>query len=130
MSIDDATETLSEIISDRPLTYIIIDALDECEKETRQDLALALALARMLEHCTSLVKIFVSSRDDQDIKVSMDRYPEIKIQARDNKDDIRLYVENTVDRLILDRKLLPTDTVSDDLRLLIKERLRDGAQGM
>ena len=48
-----------------PLTTIVIDALDECDPE-RRTVPLE-TLESILQESSSMVKIFVSSRDDQDI---------------------------------------------------------------
>lgn len=47
------------------MTTIVIDALDECNSNERQ--YLLDSIEQILQDSFSLVKIFVSSRDDQDI---------------------------------------------------------------
>lgn len=44
---------------------IVIDALDECDQETRKDLLDAVEF--ILREASTVIKIFISSRDDQDI---------------------------------------------------------------
>ncbi|KAI9666864.1 MAG: hypothetical protein M1831_001369 [Alyxoria varia] len=123
LSLDESIDTMIDIVKDRCLTYVVVDALDECAKDTRQDLVNA--FSRLLQESSGLVKLFISSRDDLDIVLHMNAYPDIKIEAQDNKDDILRYVESSVDRLICEKKLLPTETVTDSLREEIKQSLND-----
>lgn len=128
MSVDEAVKMIIAITSERHLTYLVVDALDECDRNVRQDLLQM--FERILETSSSLVKIFISSRDDQDIKLSLDRHLGISIRARDNKRDIEFYIQHTVDQYIRDRKILPIEGVPESLKELIKRRLYEGAQGM
>lgn len=128
ISIDECSETVIRIVDDRPLTYIVVDALDECDRENRWELINA--FEHILQDSSSLVKIFVTSRDDQDLVLAMNNYPEVRIEATDNQDDISHYVSHSVDQLIREKKMLPTQGVPDKLRAQIKQRLCEGAQGM
>lgn len=128
MSLDECTEMLIEVASARSATFIVIDALDECDRETRQDLIDA--LQNVVAESTSLVKIFISSREDGDIKRSMDLYPNVRIEAEQNQQDIELFVSLTVDELIRKKRLLGSEMVTDELRSDIKLSLQDKAQGM
>ncbi|KAL9053328.1 MAG: hypothetical protein Q9162_004828 [Coniocarpon cinnabarinum] len=121
-------DMISCIACDRALTYIIVDALDECSRDTRQDLVNA--LGGILRKSSSLVKIFVSSRDDVDLVLSMRDYPEIRIEAADNEQDIAFYISHKLGELTADKKLLPAEGVSTSLREQIERRLCEGAQGM
>ena len=53
-----------------PQTWIIVDALDECDENTRQ--LLIHRFLDLVKGCTSLVKIFVTSRLDSDITATLD----------------------------------------------------------
>ena len=128
LALDESVDTLIDIVNDRSLTYLVVDALDECDKDSRADLVNS--FSRLLRKSSGLVKIFVSSRNDQDLVMHMDAYPDIVIEARDNQDDILHYVGSSVDRLIHEKKLLATEIVSDSLREEVKQTLTEGAQGM
>ena len=116
------------ILRERQITYLIIDALDECERSVRSDLIEA--LERMLSETPNLLKIFASSRDDQDIVVTMNHYPNVQIHAVDNQDDIEYFVNHEVDRLVERKRLLPTQKMPPHLCEKIKKTLREGARGM
>ena len=64
LSIEDCTRLILELTKDNPAT-IIIDALDECDEETRHELLEALDI--VISNSTELVRVLVSSRDDVDI---------------------------------------------------------------
>ena len=64
LTIEDCTRLIVELTQNFPAT-IIVDALDECEEETRHELLIA--FDEILRKSAEVVKIFVSSRDDIDI---------------------------------------------------------------
>ena len=126
---EEATDILLQGISDRPITYIFIDALDECDRETRD--VLIESIEKILTESSSLVKIFLTSRNDRpDLTSALKHYPEVRIDASSNGADIDSYVREGVGEAIRKRRLLPTEGVTDDLRLKIEESLGHGAQGM
>jgi hypothetical protein len=64
LTVKDCTELILKLNAERP-AMIIIDALDECNNETRHELLEA--LDEIISQSDQLVKVFVSSRDDVDI---------------------------------------------------------------
>ena len=64
LSVEDCRRLILELTEDNPAT-IIIDALDECEEETRHELLETLDI--VISRSTELVRVIVSSRDDVDI---------------------------------------------------------------
>ena len=72
-------------------TTIVIDALDECDKTSRADLLQA--LERIVHYSSNLVKVFMSSRNDQDIVRHLEHYPNIEITASKNQADIVNFCE-------------------------------------
>ncbi|KAF8542431.1 hypothetical protein BDD12DRAFT_876476 [Trichophaea hybrida] len=71
---------------------IMIDALDECDRERRDALFDALKIIR--EESKSFVRIFTSSREIADILLQFDKIPNVRIGATDNAGDIELFVES------------------------------------
>lgn len=129
VSAEEAINIILQTIKDRPVTYIVIDALDECNRDTRW--VLIESLEEILRRSTSLVKIFVTSRDDhQDISLSLTRYPRVRIDASRNHEDIELYVRVKVKEAISKRRLLPSEQVTEELQKKIETTLCDGANGM
>lgn len=125
----DATNIIIETIKDRPLTYIVIDALDECNPQKRVDLIRS--LKTILADSKSLVKIFITSRDNHgDITQEMNGYPAVCIDASQNKEDIEYYIRHSVQKVIEENKLLTTERIDGDLQRRIEESLSRGAAGM
>ena len=77
-----------------PGLYIVIDGLDECEKEARRD-AIAL-IETLLVHKEAAVKTFVACRDDEHILRSLDAYPRIQLSEKMMATDINAYITGTV----------------------------------
>jgi hypothetical protein len=73
LTIDESCALIIELTKYYPLTTIVIDALDECDTERRADLLEI--FESILRESSNLVKIFVSSRDDQDISQCLENYP-------------------------------------------------------
>ncbi|KAF8246975.1 hypothetical protein K440DRAFT_661713 [Wilcoxina mikolae CBS 423.85] len=98
-------------------TTIVIDALDESNPEERENLLEG--LKTLINSSPRVVKIFVSSRDDQDIALELRGVPNMYIRATDNQDDIERFITRELET---NKKLLRT-VISDDLKLKIKRTL-------
>ncbi|KAG8824798.1 hypothetical protein FRC18_010442 [Serendipita sp. 400] len=107
-------------------TTIVIDALDECDNHTRHHLFKALTT---IVKPQSLVRIFVSSRDDQDIVQHLNGRKNIRIDASKNTEDIRRFVQNEI-KVAIDEKRLLRGNVKQELKELIIDKLQNSAQGM
>lgn len=127
LTLAESTSLIIELCSHRYLTTIVIDALDECDPESRFELLDA--LSTILEDSKELMKIFVSSREGRDIICHLEGRVNLQVEARNNEADIVQFVEVEVDRLILTKRLL-WGKVPQDLKEQIKEVLRDQAHGM
>jgi hypothetical protein len=102
-------------------TILIIDALDECEFRQRSELIKFLKL--LSDHITTHVKILVSSRNDPDLYELLQDQRNLFIDATDNTDDIKLYVDEHIDKDLLAGRAEP------ELKDMVKKRLLRGAQG-
>ncbi|KAJ5657785.1 uncharacterized protein N7484_001434 [Penicillium longicatenatum] len=103
-------------------TTIVIDALDECDPESRYDLVQALQM--FLEKSKNPVKIFISSRPDPVLKNQLDSSPNVYIQASDNLEDIRKFIDVELDKRAKSRTFL------EDLKPQIIAKLLERCQGM
>lgn len=126
----EAIQLIIQIVSERSVTYILLDALDECNGEERGEILKG--LQEILQQSSTLVKIFVSSRDDHDFFDFFSENPNLSIEASKNQSDIDMYVNSMVHDVIFEKpkKLLATVDISHSLRNRIKRTLREGAQGM
>lgn len=82
-----------------------------------------------MESSTSLVKIFVSSRNDDDIVLRLEKLPNLWIEAADNAGDIERFVQKEVIRCKEDGDLF-RGSVTDELLEKIVSSLTTRSQGM
>ena len=127
LSLTESISMLIRLTAKRRLSFIIIDALDECNRQERGHLLDS--LSEIMKESIGIVKIFISSRDDMDIVRSLAGGPNVLISAKSNQDDIATFVNIEVDKQIEKKRLL-AGLVSETLRHRIKQVLCDQAQGM
>ncbi|RDW57470.1 hypothetical protein BP6252_13808 [Coleophoma cylindrospora] len=94
LSKGECKELLLKFINIYPKTTLILDALDECE--TREREFLIEVFDQFVENSTKLVKIFVSSRPESDIRARFQSKTNIEITTQDNYDDISRFVEGEI----------------------------------
>jgi hypothetical protein len=126
LRIAECVDLILALLESNPAT-IIIDALDECDPNRRYELLLA--FDKIIRNSANVVKIFVSSRDDNDIVRRLANSPNVVIRASDNGEDIEQFVRSKVDQSIIEQRLL-SGNVSDELKSRIISVLINGAQGM
>ncbi|KAL7937808.1 hypothetical protein V8C35DRAFT_320521 [Trichoderma chlorosporum] len=105
-----------------PRTIIVLDGLDECDPDERG--TLIEILAELVSKAQNPVKLFISSRPEQDIKKQLRSSPCIEVDARDNREDIEKFV---VERIEKANKWI---SVSQDLKMEIKDTLCAKSDGM
>lgn len=128
LSLDESCELILQLVDHRDMTTIVIDALDECDVKMRSELLDA--LQTILQDAESLVKIFVSSRDDGDIKHRLQDFPNLAIESGRNLDDISTFVRSETERLIKRGRLLRNSRAKDGLRDLVIREVIEKAEGM
>lgn len=128
----DIDETVGLIIElkDIDSALIIIDGLDECSSQDGRRGALFQGLKTIASSPGKAVKIFVSSRDEDDIVSAFSNYPHHYIDAQDNEADIRNYVEEQLKKAIQHRWKTSGRRISPRLETKIQKKLVDGAEGM
>ncbi|PNP46412.1 hypothetical protein THARTR1_10734 [Trichoderma harzianum] len=85
---------LTELINFYSRTTLVLDALDECEMDTRE--ALARILRNLVGKGEGTVKVFIASRKEADIEEHLGLQKLVEISTADNKEDIEKYVEEEV----------------------------------
>lgn len=85
---------LMELIKFYPRTTLLLDALDECEMDSRE--ALARILRNLVDKGEGTVKVFIASRKEADIEEYLGSQRLVEISTADNKDDIEKYVEEEI----------------------------------
>ncbi|KAL7267907.1 hypothetical protein RUND412_009491, partial [Rhizina undulata] len=126
LSLGKSTELIRQLSMEFPQTIIIIGALDECHKETRHQLMAAL---KKLCSSTDSLKIFLTSRNDDDIRVQLEDESEVYIQPNDNSSDIGRFIVAEVEGYISTKRLL-RGKVGPELKQTVIDTLTKGARGM
>jgi hypothetical protein len=126
LMLDETVEVILALLEINP-AYIVIDALDECDPDRRHELFEA--LDTIIQQSASLVKVFVSSRDDGDIVCRLTLSPNVFIRTSDNKVDIESFARTEVAQAIKKKRLIKGN-VSEQLEDRIIKILIDGAHGM
>ena len=128
----DASSTellLQRILPTFKATYVVIDALDECEEAERKELVKALKSHVSLKRY--VVKVFVTSRDEKDLARMLSGTSHFQINADDTALDIRPFVEIKVEECINNGEILGgKGNVRPELRQDLIDTLVGKADGM
>jgi len=127
LTLEESKRLLVELIGSFGQTVICIDALDECDKNTRKQLLDV--LTDLLRLSSRPVKIYVTSRDDDDIVLHLDVFPNISIRSHDTSADIEYFVHTEIEKRIANNRLL-RGNVDPELKSHIKSTLCSRASGM
>ncbi|KAK4062672.1 uncharacterized protein Triagg1_9790 [Trichoderma aggressivum f. europaeum] len=119
------TEQLLESVNLYPQTVIILDGLDECIAESKDKLITL--LANLVKDAQHSVKIFISSRREQDIVKLLPAGSIIEIDANDNRDDIQKFIEEKMEEIEMRGSW---ESISKELKSDIKSTLCKGSDGM
>ncbi|KAJ9634593.1 hypothetical protein H2199_008876 [Coniosporium tulheliwenetii] len=118
---------LESLIAMSRAYYIVIDALDECEKYER-DIVLDV-LQSVVTSSQSKAKILLASRDSigEEIKRRFPSLQRVSTSSSDAQFDIAIYTREAIDEKLRNRDLV---VGNDDLVKEIQDALIQGAQGM
>ena len=128
LDLDDSRDLIVDLVENYGMTTIVVDALDESDPQLRE--SLLDAFEHILKESAGLVKIFVSSRNDQDIVHILRTYPNLDISSDRNAADIDTYVKTETQKLVKSGQLLRNSSTKEKMTELIIERLSSGAGGM
>jgi ankyrin repeat domain-containing protein 50 len=124
LKIEESRDILLQLVQTYPHTTLVLDALDECHKDTRRQLVDILDM--LITQSPKPVKIFISSRPDQDIKHRFGCGPNVHIKATDNRDDIAKFVNDKLNN----SPEYWQNSIDRDLKREICETLVDKSEGM
>jgi hypothetical protein len=127
LSFRECQKLIISLLDIYPQTTIAIDALDEINRKSRKPFLEA--LSTIAQESKSLVKIFVSSRDDDDIILQLQAVPNLYVDAADNAGDIERFILREINSSI-DRQILLRGEVDDRLKRQIISSLVEKADGM
>jgi hypothetical protein len=124
LKVEESRDVLLQLVRIYPQTTLVLDALDECNKETRAQLVDV--LDALVTHSPRPVKVFISSRPDRDIKHRFEYGPNVQINAQDNRDDIIKFVDDEINNSPKHWR----NSIKPDLKKEIYEILVNGSEGM
>lgn len=118
---EECQDLLLELVNNYSQTIFVIDGLDECKQQVRY--VLMDVLDRLLSKSPRLVKIYIASRRDQDLK---DRYQTgLEVTANDNQADIEKYVLHKMEQSNFCRKKM-----TSQVRKQVLRTFNEKSQGM
>lgn len=126
LHLDESRDLIVALSAGYSQTTIVIDALDECNRDTRR------GLFHILTHIvqsTTHVRIFLTGRNDGDIQKMLYDFPSHYLDATDNSGDIETYVTSEISRCS-DEGLLLDGQIDPILQSEIIQALKNGANGM
>lgn len=119
LSLPELEGLILEIVATLNRTYVVIDALDECDERYRRTF---LQCIDRLKQCQTIRLLITSRQYPKDIYAYLHTYPEVEIQAHDS--DLRSYMYQELEHADI------YDVIDDDFGAEIVETLTRRAQGM
>lgn len=124
LSLEETTSQIIDVLNLRQdPAFIMLDALDECGVDSVHDLLDA--LEQILQEASGLTKIFVTSRDDGDIRNRLEGTTNVYIDAANISDDINRFIVAEVDKAIFRRRLLGgrvPPSLKDEILTILKNK--------
>ncbi|KAF5722641.1 het-E-1 heterokaryon incompatibility protein [Fusarium mundagurra] len=112
---------IGKLVEDYSRTTIVLDALDECDRNTREEL---MRILGNLTYGSSKLRVFISSRPDEDIIRHFKGTPVMEMQTADNEEDISSFVK---DKLFRDSRWA---NISHEFQEEVKSAFHEKSQGM
>ncbi|KAL8868513.1 MAG: hypothetical protein Q9174_004942 [Haloplaca sp. 1 TL-2023] len=125
LDVGDLIDLVSMALKTCPLTYLILDGLDECDKGARKEVLKL--LDRLRDVGRSTIKVLITCRQEDQLLRSLLEVPKIQLTSSALNDDIRLFVAAAVQSRIHSNDL----TIQDpNLAKEITDELVSKADGM
>ncbi|KAK6361382.1 hypothetical protein TWF730_005115 [Orbilia blumenaviensis] len=98
-----AQETWQKLIIDlgkliNNTSYIIIDALDECDDREKTSF---LSLLQKIAESASRIRVIVTSRQEPDIVTTLSHGPKISVEEQKNIKDVKVYVKKELQKVTI-----------------------------
>lgn len=126
LTIDACVNLLLDLTATNP-AYIAIDAVDELSSEDRA--TLLEALRAITDRATSIVKIFVTSRDNSHLQALLQSATKIRIDSTSNRNDVHRFIDREMQRVVTQKRIL-NGNASAVLQKKITAALKHGAGEM
>ncbi|KAI0386901.1 hypothetical protein F5Y04DRAFT_73551 [Hypomontagnella monticulosa] len=122
-TIEECRTLLDEISNQYAEIIILIDGLDECDQKSRHHLIKS--LNNIFTSSPALVKIFISSRDDDDIRQAYGNGIHLMIRPSDNQSDIEKYVGSRMQETSWCQ-----ERMSQEMHNIVIQKFQQKSQGM
>jgi hypothetical protein len=119
LTFDECEELLLRLLERNPHTTLILDALDECYEDLR--IGLIRAFERLVAASKNL-KIVISSRRDDDIKLQLEKKANVGISATDNQGDIATFVADAIAKDKPHRRKALDNELQDEITRVLLEK--------
>ena len=127
LTFQECSELVRELVTMYAKVTLVLDALDECDRATRH--YVINEIDNLVSSSTScVIKVFISSRPDRDIKHRFHLGPNVCISATDNGEDIKKFIVDTIDNSPQYWRAMVTD--ASGLREEIVNTIHEKADGM
>ncbi|OAA82015.1 Ankyrin repeat-containing domain protein [Akanthomyces lecanii RCEF 1005] len=123
LTTEECHSLLLQLTRDHSQTTIAIDGLDECDRDTRY--VLMDTLDDIVAKATQTVKIYIASRQDQDLRDRYQTRGHLEVTANDNQSDIEKFVLKKMEQSEFCRTKLTKKVRQDVLRTF-----QEKSQGM
>jgi hypothetical protein len=123
LSFVESEALLLQLIQPYSRTFLVLDALDECDKSLRGQL---IETFNRLLSASKGLSIFISSRRDADIKYQLEKNANVGIEATDNQNDIITFVAEKIESSQFKRRI----KIPEDLQRDISQTILDKSGGM
>ena len=120
---EESRDLLLGIMHSFKQVYIVIDGLDECDRETRH--VLMDILDQMAADQPQLVKMYIASRKDDDLRKRYSGKELLEVAADDIQDDIERFVTEKMEKMELGEFKM-----SPKVRLKVLNTVHEKSQGM
>ena len=129
--LEEMFKALQDVLVHYPTTHIVVDALDECPEQDREEV-LRFVTGIVTAQIPCRVKVFITSRREMDIaKAFEDKHiPIVQIRAENVATDIETFVRSQVEKLRKGEYGKALYITSDDLKDRIVQVLAKKADGM
>ncbi|KAJ9255993.1 hypothetical protein DTO195F2_6041 [Paecilomyces variotii] len=129
LTVEETVDLICEHGRLTPFT-IIIDALDECGSQQRG--VILSALEEIRQRCRDVVKIFVSSRHEEDLAAYFSKGEVLEVTSQVNEKDLKRFVKKQVENFVRRWSTMHDETTValQQLEKDITNVLVTGAQGM
>ncbi|KAL7803567.1 hypothetical protein V8C44DRAFT_343832 [Trichoderma aethiopicum] len=125
LSMKDCQDQLLVSANLYPKTVLVLDGLDECNPDERSKLVET--LSRLVTDAKNPVKLFISSRREQDIATHLETHAVVEINASDNWHDIQKFVQQRIGEI---EKTGRWNSISQSLRDKVERTVCEKSEGM